>query len=131
MRKYIFWSENPRSGKIQVISPDQKPFKTTLITLSFWKKNLKSIVILLRFIRELFLFLQTKHSMNNWFSSRHANTNSNIIYKRSLWDLHSIPKFTKSKKYIDQEPPYLMRQICVLQWEEIKTKNSGATQIHY
>ena len=29
-------------------------------------------------------------------------------------------------KYIDQEPPYLMRQICVLQWEEIKTKNSGA-----
>jgi len=21
------------------------------------------------------------------------------------------------KKYIDQEPPYLMRQICVLQWE--------------
>ena len=31
------------------------------------------------------------------------------------------------KKYIDQEPPYLMRQICVLQWEEIKTKNSGAT----
>ena len=30
------------------------------------------------------------------------------------------------KKYIDQEPPYLMRQICVLQWEEIKTKNSGA-----
>ena len=28
------------------------------------------------------------------------------------------------KKYIDQEPPYLMRQICVLQWEEIKTKNS-------
>ena len=22
--------------------------------------------------------------------------------------------------------PYLMRQICVLQWEEIKTKNSGA-----
>ena len=33
----------------------------------------------------------------------------------------------RSKKYIDQEPPYLMRQICVLQWEEIKTKNSGAT----
>jgi len=31
------------------------------------------------------------------------------------------------KKYKDQEPPYLMRQICVLQWEEIKTKNSGAT----
>ena len=30
------------------------------------------------------------------------------------------------KKYIDQEPPYLMRQICVLQWEAIKTKNSGA-----
>ena len=29
----------------------------------------------------------------------------------------------------DQEPPYLMRQICVLQWEEIKTKNSGATHI--
>ena len=23
----------------------------------------------------------------------------------------------RSKKYIDQEPPYLMRQICVLQWE--------------
>ena len=33
-----------------------------------------------------------------------------------------------TKKYIDQEPPYLMRQICVLQWEEIKTKNSGATR---
>ena len=31
------------------------------------------------------------------------------------------------KKYIDQEPPYLMRQICVLQWEEIKTKRPGAT----
>ena len=30
-----------------------------------------------------------------------------------------------TKKYIDQEPPYLIRQICVLQWEEIKTKNSG------
>ena len=30
------------------------------------------------------------------------------------------------KKYINQEPPYLMRQICVLQWEAIKTKNSGA-----
>ena len=29
----------------------------------------------------------------------------------------------QSKKYIDQEPPYLMRQICVLQWEEIKTNN--------
>ena len=29
--------------------------------------------------------------------------------------------------YKDQEPPYLMRQICVQQWEEIKTKNSGAT----
>ena len=26
-----------------------------------------------------------------------------------------------TKKYIDQEPQYLMRQICVLQWEEIKT----------
>ena len=24
------------------------------------------------------------------------------------------------KKYKDQEPPYLMRRICVLQWEEIK-----------
>jgi len=32
-----------------------------------------------------------------------------------------------TKKYIDQEQPYLMRQICVLHWEEIKTKNSGAT----
>ena len=32
-----------------------------------------------------------------------------------------------TKKYIDQEPPYLMRQICVPHWEEIKTKNSGAT----
>ena len=32
-----------------------------------------------------------------------------------------------SKKYRDQEPPYLMRQFCVLQWEEIKTKNSGET----
>ena len=31
-----------------------------------------------------------------------------------------------AKKYIDREPPYLMRQICVLQ--EIKTKNSGATR---
>ena len=31
-----------------------------------------------------------------------------------------------TKKYIDQEPPYLMHQICVLQWEVIKTKNSGA-----
>ena len=29
--------------------------------------------------------------------------------------------------YIDQETPYLMRQICVLQWEKIKTKNSGVT----
>ena len=28
------------------------------------------------------------------------------------------------KKYIAQEPPYLMRQIRELQWEEIKTKNS-------
>ena len=38
------------------------------------------------------------------------------------------PGFTASpKKYKDQEPPYLMRQICVLQWKEIKTKNSGAT----
>ena len=27
-----------------------------------------------------------------------------------LWLLPSI------KKYIDQEPPYFMRQICVLQW---------------
>jgi len=25
-----------------------------------------------------------------------------------------------------QEPLYLMRQISVMQWEEIKTKNSGA-----
>ena len=33
---------------------------------------------------------------------------------------------TRSKKHIDQEPPYLMRQICVLQREEIKTRNSGA-----
>jgi len=31
------------------------------------------------------------------------------------------------KKYIDQETPNLMRQICVLQWEKIKTKNLGAT----
>ena len=38
-----------------------------------------------------------------------------------------IEIFAWSKKYIDQEPPYLMRQICELQWEEIKTKNSGAT----
>ena len=30
------------------------------------------------------------------------------------------------KKYKDQEPPYLMCQICVLQWEEMETKNSGA-----
>jgi len=99
----------PRPGNIQVISPEQKPFKTTLITLSFWKKNLKSIVIILRFIWELFLFLQTKHSMNNWFPSRLYNTNSNIIYKRSLWNLHSIPKFTESKEYIDQEPPSKQR----------------------
>ena len=28
----------------------------------------------------------------------------------------------RSKKYIDQEPPYPMRQKCVLHWEEIKTK---------
>ena len=32
-----------------------------------------------------------------------------------------------AKKYVDQDPPYLMRQICVLQLEEIKTKNPGAT----
>ena len=31
------------------------------------------------------------------------------------------------KKYVDHEPPYIMRQICLLQWEEIKKKNSGAT----
>ena len=37
--------------------------------------------------------------------------------------------FMDIKKYMDQEPPYLMRQICALhlQWEEIKTRNSGAT----
>jgi len=44
--------------------------------------------------------------------------NCDLIFKRN---------FRGIKKYIEQEPPYLMRQICVLQWEEIKTKNSGAT----
>ena len=29
------------------------------------------------------------------------------------------------------EPPYLMRQFCVLQWEEIKTKNPGAKHHSY
>ena len=38
----------------------------------------------------------------------------------------TIP-FINTKKYIGQEPPYLMRQICVLHWEEIETKNSRAT----
>ena len=32
---------------------------------------------------------------------------------------------TQQKLYIDKGSPYLMCQICVLQWEEIKTKNSG------
>ena len=41
----------------------------------------------------------------------------------SNWGI--VKKKVSSKKYIiDQKPPYLMRQICVLQWEEIKTKNS-------
>ena len=40
---------------------------------------------------------------------------------------YRVQNIYNRKKYIDQEPPYLMRQICVLQWEEIKTKNSGAT----
>ena len=32
----------------------------------------------------------------------------------------------RTKKYIDQEPPYLMRQIMCTEVEEIKTKSSGA-----
>ena len=35
--------------------------------------------------------------------------------------------FVIQEIYIDQESPYLMRQICVLQWEEINTRNFGAT----
>ena len=35
--------------------------------------------------------------------------------------LYGDSGLTYSKKYIDQEPPSLMRQICVLHWEEIKT----------
>ena len=47
----------------------------------------------------------------------------------SNWGI--VKKKVSSKKYIiDQKPPYLMRQICVLQWEEIKTKNSEETH-HY
>ena len=36
---------------------------------------------------------------------------------------------TTVKKYIDQELPYLMRQICVLQWEEIKKKRIQGQRI--
>ena len=42
---------------------------------------------------------------------------------------YRVQNIYNRKKYIAQEPPYLMRQICVLQWEEIKTKNSGASII--
>ena len=60
------------------------------------------------------------------------NYNCSILLVYSLLLFHCA-KFVlwqkrlliRSKKYIDQEPPYLMRQIRVLQWEEIKTENSG------
>ena len=38
----------------------------------------------------------------------------------------SVSGVLLTKKYIDQEQPYLIRQICVLQWEEIKTKEFRA-----
>ena len=47
-------------------------------------------------------------------------------YKKLLLCIHISGIHCIGKKYIDQEPQYHMRQICVLQWEEIKTKNSGA-----
>ena len=54
----------------------------------------------------------------------------NMIKSHSfcLDENHACCKFSFP---IDQEPTYLIRQFCVLrvlQWEEIKTKNSGATQ---
>ena len=51
-----------------------------------------------------------------------------IILTYIFWDfIPGIKSILSTKKYIDQEPTYLMRQICVLQWEEIKTTNSGET----
>ena len=47
-----------------------------------------------------------------------------------LWE-SGIDICAWSKKYIDLKPPYLMRQICVLQWEEIKTKKSGAMHLFF
>ena len=57
----------------------------------------------------------------------HRACSNNIIISCVSF-LHEDKKHSiKCKKHADQEPPYLRREICVLQWEEIKTKNSGAT----
>ena len=68
-----------------------------------------------------------------WIVQKNEKNNclNKLKKKRKLFtDGMNFPKdfvLLKTKKYIDQEPPYLMRQIFLLQWEEIKTKNSGAT----
>ena len=64
-------------------------------------------------------------------SPRRVHFRTETIKAYTLWITAPRPSLLHivlAKKYIDQEPPYLMRQICVLQWEEIKKNNSGATR---
>ena len=85
------------------------------------------------------LFKDSHHGSQQYPGNFYLKSNQNLehkTFKETLWISRSFSRSVKivkstvlkwTKKYIDQEPPYLMRQICVLQWEEIKTKNSGAT----
>ena len=69
-----------------------------------------------------------RKTSTSWYlkKMRSQHRNSNFTFSFSL--VHSEYRNMTAKKYIDQEPPYVnvMLQICVLQWVEIKTKNSGA-----
>ena len=55
-----------------------------------------------------------------------ANSTAKMAGSLSYGLSKSCAEVSNGKKYTSNPPPYLMRQFCVLQWEEIKTKNPGA-----
>ena len=132
---------------------DKIIFKIQLISvkLCFKAKTSKKIVKIYsllncqKYWKNLYYFFPDKvHKQTNALEFKHLKLYHKIslkyFIKGTVGETWSEPPFSWitikplkpltdqcwPKKYIVQEPPYLMRQIRVLQWEEIKTKNSGA-----
>ena len=90
----------------------------------FYLFDIQILKLRFNFYNKIFIILFDRAAAKSW------DFFMNVKYE--IYIMVSCKHFVKKSGFnycqeIYRPDIYLMRQICVLQWEEIKTKNSGAT----